>query len=128
MIGERAVAAMALLLIPPAVRFMPIRRVLAICDRWPRVAARPARPDILAGRVRRWLAAGRGPWRSTCLTRSTVLYAMLRQHGHEPGFCLGVAGSSQRFDAHAWVTVRGRPIDQPDGVAAGYRLLLAHHA
>ena len=126
--AERLVAAAAAILIPLALRALPLPRVLALCDRWPRVAARRARPPVLAQRVRRWLAAGRGPWRSTCLTRSAVLYAMLRQHGHDAEFFVGVAGSSGRFDAHAWVAVGGHPVDQPDGVIDGYRLLLAHHA
>lgn len=127
-LAERIVAVAAAVIIPPALRALPLPRVLALCDRWPRVAVRRARPSVLAQRVRRWLAAGRGPWRSTCLTRSAVLYAMLRQHGHDPEFFVGVAGRASRFDAHAWVAVGGHPVDQPDGVIGGYRLLLAHHA
>lgn len=126
--AERILAAAATLIVPVALRTMPLPGVLALCDRWPRVAGRRARPPILAQRVRRWLSAGRGPWRSTCLTRSAVLYAMLRQHGYDPEFFVGVAGRASRFDAHAWVSVDGHPVDQPEGVIAGYRLLLAHHA
>ena len=127
-LAERLVAAAAVLAIPPMLRLLPLRRVLALCDRWPRVAASPARPPVLAQRVRRWLSPGRGPWRSSCLTRSAVLYAMLRQHGHAAEFFVGVAGSARAFDAHAWVAVNGHPVDQPEAVAAGYRLLLTHHA
>lgn len=127
-LAERAVALSAVLLIPPALRLLPLRTVLALCDRWPRVAPRRARPPVLASRVRRWLRHGAGPWRSSCLTRSAVLYAMLRQHGYEPGFRLGVAGGELRFDAHAWVTVEDRAVDQPANIADGYRLLVVHHA
>src|SRR5687768_12532453 len=57
---ERIVAAAAALAIPLALRLLPLPRVLALCDRWPRVAPQPARPPVLSHRVRRWLAAGRG--------------------------------------------------------------------
>lgn len=126
--AERAVAGAATLLVPLALRLLPLPTVLAVCDRWPRVASRRARPPALAQRARRWLAFGRGPWKSSCLTRSAVLYAMLRQHGHDPEFFVGVAGTERRFDAHAWVAVGGHAVDQPEGAAAGYRVLLAHHA
>ena len=125
---ERVTALAAVVVVPLALRLLPLRMVLAVCDRWPSVAPHPARPAALADRVRRWLERGRGPWRSTCLTRSAVLYAMLRQHGHVAGFCVGVSGTSARFEAHAWVTVNGTAIDQPAGTAEQYRLLLAHHA
>lgn len=127
-VAERLVAVAALLIIPLALRAVSLQRVLALCDRWPRVAAVPARPPVLAHRVRRWLASGRGPWKSTCLTRSAILYAMLRQHGYRPELRIGVAGRAGAFDAHAWVMVDGRAVDQPAGVTEGYRELLAHHA
>ena len=126
--GERMVAAAAALTIPLALRVLPLPRVLALCDAWPRVAARPARPPALAHRVRRWLAIGRGPWKSTCLTRSVVLYALLRQHGYSPELRIGVSGRARAFDAHAWVTVNGQAVDQPAGVVEGYRELRTHHA
>lgn len=125
---DRATAAMVALAVPLALRALSLPRVLALCDRWPRIATQPARPLVLAQRTRRWMAFGRGPWTSTCLTRSAVLYAMLRQHGYAPEFFVGVAGSAREFEAHAWVTVNGRPVDQPERVADEYRLLVAHHA
>jgi hypothetical protein len=127
-LAERLVAAAATLAIPLALRVLPLPRVLAVCDAWPRVSVRAARPPALAHRVRRWLAHGRGPWKSTCLTRSVVLYAMLRQHGHRPELRVGVAGPARAFDAHAWVIVDGQAVDQPAGVVESYRELRMHHA
>lgn len=125
---ERLLAGGATLLVPLALRLLPLATALALCDRWPRVAISPCTPVQLAGRARRWLAHGRGPWSSTCLTRSLVLYVMLRQHGHHPRFVLGVAGSQITFDAHAWVTLDGTPVAEPLNVSGAYTQLLSHSA
>ena len=130
MIGvrERALALSAAVVIPVALRCLPLRTVLALCDRWPALDAPGLSPHALAFRVRRWLAHGRGPWASTCLTRSLVLYAMLRQHGHRPRFTVGVAGPQAHFSAHAWVSIDDTALGDPHGVADGYAQLLSHHA
>lgn len=125
---ERGIALGATVIFPLALRVLPLPAVLAVCDRWPRVAPRPHTPAQLAGRVRRWLARGRGPWTSNCLTRSLVLYAMLRQHGHQPQFMLGVSGTARSFDAHAWVAVDGVPVADPADVSGTFTKLMSHHA
>ncbi len=125
---ERLLAVLATLLVPLALRLLPLATALALCDRWPRVAISPRTPVQLANRVRRWLSHGSGPWSSSCLTRSLVLYAMLRQHGHHPRFVLGVAGTSNTFDAHAWVTVDGTPVADALDVIGAYTQLLSHGA
>ena len=123
---ERGSALGAALIVPLLLMALPLPAVLAACDRWPRVGRGSATPNGLADRTRRWLDRGRGPWRSTCLTRSLVLYAMLRQHGFRPRLHVGVAGSSRRFDAHAWVTLGGQPVEQPATVVDSYRSLVVH--
>ena len=129
-VAERALAAAAALVLPVAARLLPLRTTLAICDRWPSHPARGPRypAAALAGRVRRWMRRGRGPWADTCLTRALVLYAMLRQHGHHPRLHVGVAGSARCFTAHAWVSVDGRPVGEPPDALDGYRELLVHAA
>lgn len=124
--AERAVALGAVVLIPLLLAVLPLPVVLAMCDRWPRMGGGNASPNGLADRARRWLARGRGPWASTCLTRSLVLYAMLRQHGHRPRLHVGVAGDARSFAAHAWVTLDGRPVEQPASVADNFTPLLVH--
>ena len=101
---ERAMAAAATIVIPAAIRVLPLRATLRLCDAWPRTRGPHARPEALARRVDRWLARGRGPWRPTCLTRTLVLYTMLRQHGHAPRLHRGAAGSARHFSAHSWVS------------------------
>ena len=126
--AERAWALSAAVLIPVALTFLSVPRTLALCDRWPGSALLPHPPGSLALRVRRWLRRGRGPWTSSCLTRSLVLYVMLRQHGYDARFCVGVAGNHRKFDAHAWVTLGGQAVGDPPGVPAAYTPLLSHRA
>jgi transglutaminase superfamily protein len=123
---ERAGAAAAVVFVPLLLALVPLPAVLAVCDHWPRLGDGRASPDALASRARRWLKRGRGPWTSSCLTRSLVLYAMLRQHGHRPRLHVGVEGDSRAFAAHAWVTLDGRPIEQPPGVGTRFRSLVVH--
>lgn len=125
---ERSASAAALVMVPLALRMLPLSTVLALCDRWPRVTTPHRTPAQLANRVRRWLGRGRGPWKSTCLTRSLVLYAMLRQHAYRPRFFVGVAGSARKFDAHAWVTIDDTPVADPPDVSGTYSQLLSHCA
>lgn len=123
---EVSCALAAAVIVPLLLAVLPLPAVLAACDRWPRVGRGTASPNGLADRARRWLAHGRGPWTSSCLTRSLVLYAMLRQHGFRPRLHVGVAGNQRRFDAHAWVTLAGLPLEQPTTVAESYRPLMVH--
>jgi hypothetical protein len=123
---ERAWALSVALLVPAALSVLPLPWTLALCDRWPGAAPSPHTPRALALRVRRWLAQGRGPWAGTCLTRSLVLYVMLRQHGYDPRFFIGVAGARTAFDAHAWVTLAGRPVADPADIPGTYSPLLSH--
>lgn len=123
---ERVGALAAVVLVPLLLAVLPLRAVLAACDRWPRVGGGRATPNGLADRVRRWLAHGRGPWASSCLTRSLVLYAMLRQHGHRPRLHVGVEGDARAFAAHAWVTLGGHPVEQPATVGDRYEPLMVH--
>jgi hypothetical protein len=123
---ERVGAVAAVVLVPLLLALLPLPAVLAVCDRWPRVGGGRATPNGLADRVRRWLARGRGPWASSCLTRSLVLYAMLRQHGHRPRLHVGVEGDARVFAAHAWVTLGGHPVERPATVGDRYRPLMVH--
>ena len=127
-LGERTLALAATVVIPVALRVLSLRSVLALCDRWPAVERPVYAPQALAHRVRRVLAHGRGPWESTCLTRSLVLYTMLRVNRHRPRFVVGVAGSESNFAAHAWVVTGDTPVGEPPTVTRGYAPLMSHGA
>jgi hypothetical protein len=125
---ERAMAAAAMLDDPVALRVLPFRPTLANCDAWPRSPGAHAGADALGRRVDRWMARGRALWRPTCLTRTLVLYTLLRQHGHTPRLHIGTAGAAHRFRAHAWVSLGGSAVAEPEPPLGDYRELLVHGA
>lgn len=123
---ERGSALLAVVLVPLLLALLPLPAALAICDHWPMLGRGTATPRGLADRVRRWLRYGRGPWKSSCLTRSLVLYALLRRDGHRPRISLGVEGDSREFAAHAWVSLGGHPLDDAPEMLARFRPLMVH--
>ena len=125
---ERVLAVGATIAVPLVLKVRPLPDVLAFCDRMPVVRRPRHTPQALAWRVHRWLAHGRGPWTSSCLTQSLVLYAMMRQHGYDPRFAVGVAGSAREFTAHAWVMLGETPVSDAIDVERTYTPLVAHGA
>jgi hypothetical protein len=125
---ERALAAAATIVVPVALRALPFRTTLALCDAWPTTRGPLASAPALARRVDRWLAHGRSLWRSTCLTRTMVLYTVLRQHGHRPRLHIGTAGPAHQFRAHAWISLGGVPLAEFESSLERYDELLAHDA
>ena len=125
---ERALAVAATVAVPVALRALPFRVTLALCDAWPRTPGARASAPALAFRVDRWMASGRAWWRPTCLTRTLVLYTMLRQHGHRPRLHIGTAGPAHHFHAHAWVSLGGLPVAELGASVEDYREFLTHDA
>lgn len=111
-------------ILPPAIRLVPLPLVLRACDSFPSAGSGGASPDGLAARARRLLGSGVGPWRSTCLTRSTVLYALMRYHGYQPRFMIGVRGAHEAFGAHAWVALGEMPVS--DAAGSDYTPIMSH--
>ena len=120
---ERGMAVTAAIVVPVALRLLPLRATLRLCDAWPRTPGAHAGANALARRVDRWLGHGRGPWRLTCLTRALVLYTMLRQHGYAPRLHLGASGSAREFRAHSWLSLGGVPVAEPHPPSTDYREL-----
>ena len=123
---ERSLALLTAFLVPLALHLLPLRWTLALCDRLPALPGAPLAPESIVRRATRWLAHGRGPWRPDCLTSAAIAYALLRQHGHDAQFHLGVHGDAREFEAHAWVSVNARPVADPVAPAVEYRQLLVH--
>jgi hypothetical protein len=124
--AERLSALAISVLVPAALRLLPLRRTLELCDRTATPWSPPATPHALADRVQRWLDHGRGPWQSSCLTRSVVLYAMLRRHAYRPRLHVGVRGHAASFVAHAWITIGGEVVGELADGPASYRELFVH--
>jgi hypothetical protein len=125
---ERTMALALTLLVPVALRLLPFRMTLALCDAWPRSPGRTASAAALGRRVDRWMQRGRFLWRPSCLTRALVLYTMLRQHGHAPHLHIGTRGPRRQFSAHAWVSLGEDIVAEPRRSLEEYRPLIAHGA
>lgn len=89
------------------------KRTQAGLCRWGRVPQAP--PDDEASRVRRarqWMryVKRNGPYRGNCLSRSLVLWWLLRRQGIETELRIGTRLDDGRFHAHAWVEKRGQAL------------------
>jgi Transglutaminase-like superfamily len=58
------------------------------------------------------IAASYGPYRATCLPRALVLWTLLRWRRLDGELTIGVRNGQGGFEAHAWVTLNGVPLDQ----------------
>ncbi len=64
-------------------------------------------PAVIARWVDRLLRRLPRPWRLTCLTRTAVLYLVLRREGYPVEWCIGVTRQGGTFAAHAWLELDG---------------------
>lgn len=91
-----------------------------------RTLARQRRAPMRAGtampRAARWIgvAARYCPGGASCLVRSLALAGLLRRHGIAAELRLGVARTAPGLEAHAWVELDGRPVNDAPDVAARY--------
>jgi hypothetical protein len=126
---ERWLLVRAGILLPLVVGLLPragyarTRRVLARVGRLGRPAGRELPPDAEArvGETVRMvdLATARLPVRSACLSQSLVLWSLLGAQGVASEIRFGVRAGGERLDAHAWVEVDGRPLNEtPERVRA----------
>jgi hypothetical protein len=51
----------------------------------------------------------------TCLDAAVAACWVLRRRGRAPVLCIGTAVEADRFAAHAWVELDGRPVTPPGG-------------
>ena len=66
------------------------------------------------------VAARHLPWQPSCLPRSLVLWFLLRRQGVPAELRLGVQKRRQQLEAHAWVEVDHRVVNDAPDIAAEY--------
>jgi hypothetical protein len=73
-------------------------------------------------RARRWIryAKRQGPYHGTCLSRSLVLWWLLRRQGIESVMRIGTRRLDGEFQAHAWLEYQGRPLNAGQRVRQKY--------
>jgi hypothetical protein len=97
--------------LPVLLAIWPLDRVLAALDQGGTLHV--DRHELLATveRVTDLATRRRWPLGTACLQRALLRYALLRRHGVEPRFVIGVRpGGRDGFEAHAWLTLDGAPI------------------
>ncbi len=124
--AERWLLAQALALLPLtalALRFMGFQRWQATLARLAPVGSPAVKSDEAAlvrqGRATARLvetAARRGLYHASCLPRSLTLWWLLRRHGIDIALCIGVRKNEGRFEAHAWVELQGRILNDREDV------------
>ena len=75
------------------------------CERQP--------PALLSLAVHRSLRLG--PYSPRCLTKSLVLYRLLREQGDDVQLVIGLPPQARDHAAHAWVELNGRDVGPPPG-------------
>jgi hypothetical protein len=95
--------------IPALLRLMTLDRLANRLGRPARGVKRPSvdQQAAITAAVDRLLERLPSPWRRTCLTRSLVLYHLLRRSGVPVELRIGVRRHQDAFTAHAWLTREG---------------------
>lgn len=123
---ERSLFFCGVLLLPMtvcALRFLHLRRVERLMGFWLKRDTGPATEDAaerwrLADAARRMTeaAARHGAVRGNCLSRSMVLWYLLRQQGLPATVEVGGRKDGRLFEAHAWVELEGRIVNDSEDV------------
>ncbi|MEP6833627.1 MAG: lasso peptide biosynthesis B2 protein [Gemmatimonas sp.] len=101
------------LTVPPLLHVVAVHRLAA---RWSTRRNGYAAPpiEVLADEVDAWLTRLPWPWRSTCLKRASILYALLRRSGEPVELHIGVKREADKsLAAHAWLVRDGQPYLEP---------------
>ena len=101
------------LTVPPLLYVMPVHRLVArLGSRRSSYQSPPV--EALVRQVDDWLSRMPWPWRTTCLKRSAILYALLQRSGENVQLHIGVKREADRsFAAHAWLMKNGEPYLEP---------------
>ena len=70
-------------------------------------------------------AANNHLWRMQCLERSLTRQRMLRQRGLDAELKIGVQKQGTELEAHAWLELTGRPLNEPEAIAERFLPLLS---
>jgi len=74
----------------------------------------------LAARRARWMVQSISGFKGSCLTRSLVLWTLLRRRGVDSDLRVGFRRREQRLEGHAWVEYEGVPLNEDPTVVQTY--------
>jgi hypothetical protein len=67
------------------------------------------------------VAAAHGPYRANCLQQSVTLWWLLRRRGVAGDLRIGTRKGAQGLEAHAWIEVCGRALNESPDVHVRYQ-------
>ena len=119
------------LLLPPAIllgfKLLGVSRTQGFLRRWAssqssgkEFAAEPQRGIALALQAQR-LARRKARVGDTCLVRSLTLWALLLRRGVDTQLRVGIRKTGTSFEAHAWLELRGEPLNESPSVVGTYQ-------
>jgi hypothetical protein len=91
-------------------RTRPLARVIAWAESRPAMRGPAPVGALRLSVLSSWPYRAVG-WTPSCLRRSLVLTALLRQRGHPAVLCVGVRRDGTQIRAHAWVECAGDTFD-----------------
>jgi hypothetical protein len=124
--AEQRMFLRAALLLPAAawaLRFVGFRRI----ERLIGSRERPHAPNTTGDAAKKWRVASaarrmteaasrHGFMRGNCLSKSIILWHLLRREGLEPVLCVGGRKEDGRFEAHAWIELDGSAVNDSEDV------------
>ena len=112
--------------VPPLLHVVSIDR-LASMVRSGRAAPTHPPDTVLADAVDWWLNRLPWPWRTTCLKRAAIMYALLRRTGVDVELRVGVKRQPDRsFAAHAWLMRDGQAyLEHPASTYKSFQVIAA---
>ncbi len=127
---ERMRLAGAAILLPISlvlVKVLGYRRTLRLGERLTRERELPPDAATRVATTTRLVNVADGRLRvpGTCLSRSLVLWFLLRRQGVPTTIRIGVRSGGLPLDAHAWVEHEGRPLNSSEHRADSYAVLHA---
>ena len=102
------------LVLPLMKRRLPLARLVRLM--WRGERARPTTPERearIAGLARVVYRSEHVSRQGNCLERSLVLYRYLSAAGADPQLVVGIKSGEAAVRGHAWITVRGEPVEEP---------------
>lgn len=125
---QRRFAVRALIALPVADRLVR-RRSYAAAERWCAktlvlrgTSATSLGPDDVGVAFQMAIAALR-PLGISCMPQAAVLRSLLRSAGFDAQTRFGVHRTPEGIEAHAWVEVDGKPVNEPTDIAQRFPVL-----
>jgi hypothetical protein len=114
--------------LPTMIKLLPVPRVLSLIEPRKRCRDCALTVDHVASIAR--FVSSRAPRFGVgeCLTRSFVLYHLLRRFAYNPVLLIGGRFFGGNLECHSWIEIEGEPLGESNNPRNNFRVLYAHTA